>query len=89
MTKLRLQSLESENQETKSNICTLNVELAEANKMLSENQPLVSLCDQLSKLKSIKNGHPFWLQIDLCYGPSSDKKSFTSGNLYWSWINSR
>ena len=37
----------------KSIICTLNADLAEANNILADNQPLVSLGTQLSKLKSI------------------------------------
>ena len=50
VTKLQLKSLELENQETKSTICALNVELTEARKMLSDNQMLVSAGAQLSKL---------------------------------------
>ena len=53
MTKSRIESLELEKQEMMSTICALNTELAEANNMLADNQPLVSLGDQLSKLKSI------------------------------------
>ena len=50
VTKLRLKSLELENQETKSTICALNVKLTEARKMILENQMLVSAGAQLSKL---------------------------------------
>ena len=53
MTKSRVKSLELEDQEMKLTICALNAELVEANNMLAENQPLVSLGAQLSKLKSI------------------------------------
>ena len=53
MTKLQLKILELENQEIKSTICALNKNLSEAKKMLADNQPLVSSCTQLSKLKSI------------------------------------
>ena len=42
VTKSRLKSMELENQEMKSNICTLNVELSKAKNMLAKNQPLVS-----------------------------------------------
>ena len=51
VTKLQLKSLELENQETKSTICALNVELTEARKVLSDNQMLVGAGAQLSKLK--------------------------------------
>ena len=50
----------------KSTICALNAELAEANKILADNQPLVSLCAQLSKLKSI-NKQPSSLAADRFY----------------------
>ena len=39
VTKSGLKRLELENQEMNSNICALNAELAEAKKMLAENQP--------------------------------------------------
>ena len=66
MTKLRLQSLELENQEMKSTTCALNAELVNAKKILSNNQPLVSAGAQLSKLKSI-NKQPLYLAVDIFY----------------------
>ena len=54
MTKLRPESLGLENQEMNLTICALNAELAEANNMSAENQPLVSTGAQFYKLKSIK-----------------------------------
>ena len=41
-----------------STVCALNEELAESKKMLADNQPLVSLGDHLSKLKSINKQPP-------------------------------
>ena len=66
MTKSRLKSLELENQEMKLTICSLNADLSDYNKILSENQPLVSLGDQLSKLKSINKQTPS-LAADIFY----------------------
>ena len=66
VTKLGLYSLKLENQEMKSTICALNAELAEAKKMLADNQTLVSLGAQLSKLKSI-NKRPLLLAADRFY----------------------
>ena len=53
MKKLQLKSLELENQEMKSTIFVLNVDLVEYNKMLEDNHPLVTIGDQFYKLKSI------------------------------------
>ena len=47
-------------------ICALNAELAEAKDMLSDNQPLVSLGAQFSKLNSI-NKQPSSLAADRFY----------------------
>ena len=51
--KLQLKSLELENQEIKSTIFVLNVDLVQYNKMLEDNHPLVTIEDQFYKLKSI------------------------------------
>ena len=64
VTKLRLYSLKLENQEMKSTICALNAELEEAKDILAENQPLVSLGAQLSKIKEI-NKQPSSLDADI------------------------
>ena len=69
VTKSRLKILELENQEMKLTICALNSELAEAKKMLADNHPLVSLGDQLSKLKSI-NKKISLLAADIFYAVS-------------------
>ena len=45
-------------QEIKLTICALNAELEEEKKMLAYNQPLLSLCAQLSKLNSINKKPP-------------------------------
>ena len=66
MTKSRLNSLELEKQEMKSTICPLNSELADAKNILADNQPLVSLGAQLSKLDSI-NKRPPSLDMDRFY----------------------
>ena len=50
----------------KLSIYELNLELSEAKKMLAENQPLVILGAQLSKLKSIKK-RPSSLAADIFY----------------------
>ena len=50
----------------KSTICALNLELAEVKKMLVDNQPLVSLGAQLSKLNTI-NKLPSSLAVDIFY----------------------
>ena len=49
-----------------STICALNADLVESNKMLADNQPLVSLGAQLTKLKSI-NKLPPSLDADIFY----------------------
>ena len=66
VTKSRLNILELENQEMKLTICALNSELAEAKKVLADNQPLVSLGDLLYRLKSI-NKRPPSLVADIFY----------------------
>ena len=53
----------------KSTICTLNIELEDSKKMLAENQPLVSLGAQLSKLNAI-NKRPPSLDADTLYAIS-------------------
>ena len=50
----------------KLTICELNAELAESKKMLTGNQPLVSLGSQLSKLNTI-NKLPSSLAADRFY----------------------
>ena len=69
VTKLQLRSLVLENHSMKSTICTLNTELEDSKKMLAENQPLVSLGAQLSKLNAI-NKQPPSLDADTLYAMS-------------------
>ena len=71
VTKSRLKSLELGNQEMNSSICTLNADLAEAKKVLANNQPLVSLGAQLSELKSI-NKRTSSLAADIFYDMSQE-----------------
>ena len=47
----------------KLTIGAFSAELSEANKMLEDKEPLVSLGAQLSKLNSIKNNHRRWMRI--------------------------
>ena len=71
MTKSQLKSLELENQEMKLTICELNSGFTEAKKMLADNQPLVSLGAQLSRLKSI-NKRRTLLAADIFYDMSQE-----------------
>ena len=66
MTKSQLKSLELENQEMKLTICELNSGFTEAKKILADNQLLVSLGAQLSRLKSI-NKRQTSLAADIFY----------------------
>ena len=66
VTKLQLKSLELENHEMKSDICALNAELLETNKMLAGNQPLVSAGPQLSEINPI-NKQPSSMDADIFY----------------------
>ena len=58
VTKLQLNSLELEKQEMKLNICAFNSELAEAKKMLADNQPLFNAGAQLYRLNPINKRPP-------------------------------
>ena len=89
VTKSQLKSLELENQEMKYFIYALNEELADAKKMLVDNQPLVSVGAQLSKLNSTKK-QPSLLATDIfCDMDQAVMPNPTIGNLYWRWIDSR
>ena len=53
VTKSQLESLRAENKAMNLIICAFNAEFSETKKMLADNQPLVCLGSQLSKLKLI------------------------------------
>ena len=74
----------------KSNICALNTDLADAKKILVDNQPLDSAGDKLSKLKSI-NKQPQFLAAYIFYAmvQAVIPKALPGGYLSWRWIDSR